>query len=142
MGMFGDLMKKIFQREDAPGPRPAGIPHQAPRGGSAVPGTPAAKPLETRAATATATAEPVDVELILDGLLAQQKSKLDWRHSIVDLMKLVGMDSSLENRKELAEELKYTGDRNDSATMNIWLHKQVMKKLSENGGKVPANLLD
>ena len=66
----------------------------------------------------------------------------DWRHSIVDLMKLVGIDSSLANRKALAQELGYTGDMNDSATMNVWLHKQVLRKLSENGGHVPANLID
>ena len=67
---------------------------------------------------------------------------LNWRTSIVDLMKLVGMDSSSENRKELARELGYTGDPGDSAAMNIWLHKRVMKELAANGGKVPANMLD
>jgi len=67
--------------------------------------------------------------------------KLDWRHSIVDLMKLVGIDSSLNARKTLAQELHYTGDTNDSAAMNIWLHKQVMQKLGENGGKVPPDLV-
>jgi hypothetical protein len=84
----------------------------------------------------------VDVESILDKLAAENDQKLDWKHSIVDLMKLVGMDSSLAERKELAKELKYSGDTDDSAAMNIWLHKQVMKKLAENGGKVPASLLD
>ena len=71
-----------------------------------------------------------------------QKSgqKFDWRHSIVDLMKLLGLDSSQANRQELAKELHYSGDMHDSAAMNIWLHKQVMKKLAENGGKVPADL--
>jgi hypothetical protein len=64
----------------------------------------------------------------------------DWRHSIVDLMKLLGLDSSLSARKELAQELGYSGDTNDSASMNIWLHKQVMQKLAENGGKVPDSL--
>ena len=79
---------------------------------------------------------------MLNGLAAKNKQKLDWRHSIVDLMTLVGIDSSLANRKELAQELGYTGDMNDTAPMNIWLHKQVLKHLSQNGGKVPANLLD
>jgi hypothetical protein len=75
--------------------------------------------------------------------MASKKSeKLDWRKSIVDLMKLVGMDSSLAARKELADDLHYTGDKNDSASMNIWLHKEVLKKLSENGGHVPAELLN
>ena len=69
-----------------------------------------------------------------------QKQPLNWRTSIVDLMKLLGLDSSQTARKNLAQELVYTGDMNDSASMNIWLHKQVMKKLAENGGKVPADL--
>jgi hypothetical protein len=84
---------------------------------------------------------PVDVTAILDKLTAANTQKLDWRHSIVDLMKLVGMDSSLGARRELAADLKYSGDTGDTATMNIWLHKEVMKKLAENGGKVPQELL-
>ena len=72
---------------------------------------------------------------------AASTQKLNWRTSIVDLMKLVGMESSLAERRELAGELGYTGDPTDSATMNVWLHRQVMKKLAENGGKVPASLL-
>lgn len=79
---------------------------------------------------------------VLNELASKNSEKLDWKHSIVDLMKLVGMDSSLTARKELADDLHYTGDKNDSATMNIWLHKEVLKKLSENGGKVPAELLN
>lgn len=78
----------------------------------------------------------------MNGLAAKNPEKLDWKRSIVDLMKLVGMDSSLSARKELATELKYTGDMNDSAAMNVWLHKEVLRKLSENGGKVPSELLD
>ncbi len=74
-------------------------------------------------------------------MAAKNSEKLDWKRSIVDLMKLVGMDSSLSARKELAKELNYTGDTSDSAAMNIWLHKQVLRKLSENGGKVPQELL-
>ena len=83
----------------------------------------------------------MDVAAILDGLAAKNPEKLDWKRSIVDLMKLVGMDSSFGARKQLATELHYTGDPNDSAAMNVWLHKQVLVKLSENGGKVPAELL-
>ncbi len=75
-------------------------------------------------------------------MASKNSEQLDWKKSIVDLMKLVGMDSSLHSRKELATELGYSGDQNDSATMNVWLHKQVLKKLAENGGKVPQNLLD
>jgi hypothetical protein len=84
----------------------------------------------------------VDVEKILTELAAQRREKLDWRRSIVDLMKLLDLDSSSTARRELAQELHYTGDMADSAKMNMWLHKQVMTKLAENGGKVPADLRD
>jgi hypothetical protein len=104
----------------------------APQAGSA----PAAAP-----GTASAPAMAgVDVEAILTKLAAENREKLDWKKSIVDLMKLLKLDSSLSARKELASELNYSGDTNDSAAMNIWLHKQVMQKLAENGGKVPDSL--
>lgn len=94
------------------------------------------------AASAPAAApQSVDVTAILDGLAAKSSEHLDWRKSIVDLLKLVGMDSSLSARKELATDLAYSGDEGDSATMNVWLHKEVIRKLAENGGKVPAELL-
>jgi hypothetical protein len=80
------------------------------------------------------------VEPILDRMTAQKDQKLDWRHSIVDLMKVLDIDSSLTARKELAQELHYTGSTSDSAAMNIWLHKQVMTKLAENGGRIPDSL--
>ena len=83
---------------------------------------------------------PVDVEAILTDMASKNPEKLNWRTSIVDLMKLLGLDSSLAHRKELATELHYTGDMNDSATMNMWLQKQVMQQLAANGGKVPASL--
>jgi hypothetical protein len=86
--------------------------------------------------------QQVDIEQVLDGMAAKNGQQLNWRTSIVDLMKLVGMDSTLQERKELADELGYTGDKGDSAAMNIWLHKQVMQRMAQNGGKVPANLLD
>jgi hypothetical protein len=114
----------------------------------AAPGAPA--PAATAGATASASAgaapaaapmPTVDVEAILTKLASENKEKLDWRKSIVDLMKLLKLDSSLAARKELAKDLNYTGDTSDSATMNIWLHKQVMQKLAANGGKVPADLL-
>jgi len=82
----------------------------------------------------------VDVEAVLTKLASENKEKLDWRRSIVDLMKLLNLDSSLNARKELAKELNYTGNTSDSAAMNIWLHKQVMVKLAANGGKVPDDL--
>ena len=84
----------------------------------------------------------VDLERVLEDLAAKNPQKLNWRTSIVDLMKLLGMESSLQERKALADELGYTGDKGDSAAMNMWLHKQVMRKVADNGGKVPANLLD
>ena len=88
-------------------------------------------------------AQPVDVEAVLAGI-AQRKGNpnLNWRTSIVDLMKLLDLDSSLDNRRELATELGYTGEKNGSAEMNIWLHKAVMRELERSGGKVPASLKD
>ena len=86
--------------------------------------------------------EQVDVEAVLNGMASSAGQTLNWRSSIVDLLKLLGLDSSLQSRKELAAELNYTGDTNDSASMNIWLHRQVMNKLAANGGKVPADLKD
>jgi hypothetical protein len=83
----------------------------------------------------------VDVEAVLAGLAAKNPQKLNWQFSIVDLMKLLDIDSSLENRKELARELGYTGSTSDSATMNVWLHKRVMQELEKNGGRVPASLV-
>jgi hypothetical protein len=85
---------------------------------------------------------PVDVESILDEAAKKSGQTLEWRHSIVDLMKALGMDASIGERKELAQELGYTGDADDSAKMNTFLHKALMKKLSENGGKVPADLIN
>ena len=91
-------------------------------------------------APAAAPAQSVDVAPILDKAVAAKHEKLEWRTSIVDLMKALDIDSSLGARKELAKELGYTGDTNDSATLNIWLHKQVMAKLAANGGKLPADV--
>jgi hypothetical protein len=93
--------------------------------------------------TAAATGSPaqtVDVAAIVDKAAAASGEKLAWRTSIVDLMKALGLDSSLTARKQLASELKYTGDTNDSATMNVWLHKQIMGKLAANGGKLPSDI--
>jgi len=131
MGLFSDLMGKIFHHAPAAHAAPA-----APSAPSAAPASPAGG-----ARPSTAPAAPVDVAAVLDHLASQDPQKLDWRHSIVDLMKLVGMDSSFGARKALAAELGYTGDSSDSAAMNIWLHKTVMAKLAENGGKVPQELL-
>jgi hypothetical protein len=91
--------------------------------------------------TGTEPMKQVDVEAVLSKMASENKEKLDWRRSIVDLMKLLKLDSSLATRKELAKDLGYSGDMNDSAKMNMWLHKQVMHKLAANGGRVPADLL-
>jgi len=145
MGLFNTLMSKIFSHgasaapatSGAPAPAPAPAPTSSPSAAVPVPSTsaPAATP-------APPPAPAVDVAAILDSLAAKNSEKLDWKHSIVDLMKLVGMDSSLSARKELAHDLHYSGDMSDSAAMNMWLHKEVMKQLAANGGKVPQNLLD
>jgi hypothetical protein len=104
---------------------------------------PASHPAVVASTDGAASSAPpaVDVEEVLSELANKSQQRLNWRTSIVDLMKLLGLDSSLEARKSLAGELHYTGDMNESAGMNIWLHKQVMKKLAENGGKVPAELV-
>ncbi|MES2280612.1 MAG: DUF3597 domain-containing protein [Pseudomonadota bacterium] len=94
------------------------------------------------AAAAPAPMEEVDVEALLDDMASKNPQKLNWKTSIVDLMKLLDLDSSIGERKALAKELGYTGDTADSASMNIWLHRQVMNKLAANGGKVPADLKD
>lgn len=103
---------------------------------------PAPTPEAAAPAPAPAAPQPVDVEAILTAAAASVDYQTNWRTSIVDLMKLCGLDSSLSNRKELATELGYSGDMNDSASMNIWLHRQVMNQLAANGGFVPADLKD
>ncbi len=117
-----------------PAPGSAAAPTSTGTTASTTPGT--ASPL----APSTASMSQVDVEAVLTDLAAKKGQKLDWRRSIVDLMKLLDLDSSLDARKELAKELNYTGDTSDSATMNVWLHKQVMAKLAASGGKVPDDL--
>jgi hypothetical protein len=119
-------------------------------GSTATPGASSPAPAATGAVQQPVTAPnttslqaggaPVDVEAVLTSLAQKSGQPSNWRTSIVDLMKLVGLDSSLQNRKQLAQELAYRGDLNDSASMNIWLHKEVMSKLAQNGGQVPASL--
>lgn len=127
--MLSNLMSKIFGHA-APAGAPASGAGVAPAASGAAPASAPATP-----------AQPVDVTAILDGMAAKNPEKLDWKHSIVDLMKLVGMDSSLGARKQLATELGYTGNQSDTATMNMWLQKQVLKKIADNGGKLPPDLL-
>ncbi len=109
-------------------------------GSKAEAASPDAAPAGGGAAGAPGAAATVDVAPILDAAVASKGEKLAWRTSIVDLMKALDIDSSLAARKELAKELNYTGDTSDSATMNIWLHKQVIAKVAANGGKVPDDL--
>ena len=135
MSLLGSIVSKILHpfgggtADAAPAPN-AGSGGPA---GTSTPSTPSAP-------GTVGGSEPVDVEAVLTSLAEKNPQKLDWRHSIVDLMKLLGLDSGLASRKQLADELHYTGDKDDSASMNIWLHKQVMQKLAENGGKVPDDL--
>lgn len=139
MGIFSAIKDKIFgHKRAAP---TAGAPQAAPRPAptQAAPTTP---PTAAAAIPAATQASQVDVEAVLQVMADDSGQTLNWRSSIVDLMKLLSIDPSLANRKELAAELGYTGDTDDSASMNIWLHKQVMKKLAENGGLVPDSLRD
>jgi hypothetical protein len=137
MSIFGKIMSAIFgTKADAAAPgtstaaggtAPAGSapPNAGPAAGSSAPAAPA---------------QSVDVAPVLDKAVAAKGEKLEWRTSIVDLMKALDIDSSFSARKELAKELAYTGDSNDSASMNIWLHKQVMTKLAANGGVLPPDI--
>ena len=147
MSVFGSIMGKIFgHKEAAAAPAAAGSPGQEQVMAGSMPAAPApgagAPPAMPVAPTSPAvSATPVDVGAVLAEMASKAGQPLNYKTSIVDLMKLLGLDSSIENRNALATELSYTGDMNDSASMNIWLHKQVMTKLSENGGKVPAELM-
>jgi len=147
MGIFSKIKNAIWGHPAAAAtpsaPTPAdtaSVASAAPAEGPTVASAGAAT-TTSPAATASA-AKPVDIAPILDAAAKSSGQKLDWKHSIVDLMKALGMDASLAERKELADELGYTGEKNGSAEMNTWLHKALLKKLSENGGKVPAELLD
>lgn len=130
MSIFGSILSKIFpsaHAADATASAPAVAPAPAPVGAPAAAAPPSAIPLG-------------DVAAVLDAMPGAKN--LNWRTSIVDLMKLLGLDSSLDERKKLASELSYGADTSDSAKMNIWLHRQVMTKLAANGGTVPAELRD
>jgi hypothetical protein len=131
MSIFGKIMGAIFGSKADAAPAGGGS-----AGGGAAP-TPESSP---SVAPSAAPPQSVDVAAIVDKAVAAKKEKLEWRTSIVDLMKALDIDSSLAARKELAKELGYTGDTNDSASMNVWLHKQVMAKLAANGGKLPPEI--
>ncbi|MBW6401242.1 DUF3597 domain-containing protein [Roseomonas sp. HJA6] len=164
MSIFQSIMNGVFGR------RGQGEPHAAPTGATGgpdydngplsaapdsapdAPGHSSVKPASAGAAdpnplSAAPDSAPdahrpqVDVAAVLSGMEAASGQKLDWRHSIVDLMKLLGIDSSLPARRELARELGYAASTDDTAAMNVWLHRQVMQKLAENGGRVPPDLM-
>jgi hypothetical protein len=132
MGILSNIFRKIFPSSHPAVQTPAPAPTATT--GQAAPAPAAPAP------AAVAPMDQVDVEQLLNGM--PQAATLNWKTSIVDLLKLLDLDSSLQSRKELAAELHYTGDTSDSASMNIWLHRQVMNKLAANGGKVPADLKD
>jgi hypothetical protein len=130
MSIFGKIMSAIFGTSANATPASGGAAAPAPGGTTS----------SSSGGASAAPAQTVDVAPILDKAVAAKGEKLAWRTSIVDLMKALDIDSSLTARKELAHELGFTGDTNDSASMNIWLHKQVMSKLAANGGKLPADI--
>lgn len=157
MSIFKDIMNKLLHRgqQNTAQQTPAGTPGAAAPAGTGTAGTPApANPASTGAATpapaapaggAAPSQQPlsqVDVEAVMDKAASEAGQPLNWRTSIVDTLKALGVDSSLDNRKALAKELQYTGDTNDSAAMNMWLHKRVMQELAANGGKLPKDLTD
>ena len=125
MSIFGSILSAIFGHAQA-------ATSTAPEA--------AASPAATTPSAAPAATAPVDIDAVLTALAAKAGQPLNWKESIVDLLKLLGLDSSLDARKKLAAELNYTGDTNDSASMNVWLIKEVRQKLAENGGKLPAGL--
>ena len=134
MSILGNIFSKIFpSAHAAPALAPTAAPPAPAVTAAAAPSPVAAQPAPMQA---------VDVEALLNDMASKNSENLHWKTSIVDLMKLLGLDSSLGERKALAKELGYTADTSDSAAMNVWLHRQVMNKLAANGGKVPAQLKD
>ncbi len=142
MSMFGNIVSALFHHASAATPTQTASADTPASSGAPTAATPAASSAPNAAAPAASGSAPqtVDAKAVLEGLAAKNPQKLDWQHSIVDMMKLLDLDSSLTSRKQLAQELHYTGDTEDSGAMNVWLHGQVMQKLSANGGKVPADL--
>src|ERR1700730_3700932 len=136
MSILGTIMEKVL------GKGPASPAAAAPAASSPKASGPtyAARSAPDSTSPSRQPGPSVDVAAVLDDLSDKTTQKLDWRHSIVDLMKLLSIDSSLAARKQLANELHYDGDTSNSASMNIWLHKQIMAKLAANGGKLPENL--
>ncbi|MCT9074096.1 DUF3597 domain-containing protein [Cupriavidus gilardii] len=159
MSIFGEILNRLRGKARPEPSTQASTQAQQPQTGASSQTQSAAPPATAPVTAGTGTGEAaagggtattasqaplseVDVEKILDDLAQQSGQKLNWRTSIVDTMKALGLDSSLEHRKELARELQYSGDMNDSAAMNTWLHKRVMQELARNGGKLPPELRD
>ena len=140
MSIFSNILAKIFppSHPAVVASTPAASP-APPTSGAAPASTPAqvAAPTATSAAPAR-SAPPVDIESVISKMPGA--ASLNWKTSIVDLLKVLGLDSSLEARKQLAHELGYGGNTQDSAAMNIWLHQEVVAKLAANGGKVPESM--
>lgn len=130
MGIFSTIMSKIFGHAEA----------ASASGSNTGSAGAASAPASSASTTPSAPSAPVDVDAVLTRLAAEKGQTLNWRTSIVDLLKLLDMDSSLDARKHLAQELHYTENTEDTAAMNVWLIRQVMQKLAENGGKVPEEL--
>lgn len=155
MSVFSKIKDAIFGRAEAAAapssststsPTPTATTPTAAAPNAPVPASPSATasdmPGPTSFAPPPSTASSVDVSAVMDAAVKSSGQKLNWRTSIVDMMKALGLDSSLANRKELAKELQYTGDTANTSDMNVWLHKALMQKLAANGGKVPAELTD
>ena len=138
MGLFGNLMGKVFGSHHPAAVAEAPTPEQVASAPDFAAQDAAQDAEQDASAQPVVAAAPVDYEAVLDVMNDKNPEELDWRASIVDLMKLVGMDSSLTSRKALATELHYTGDMSDSASMNMWLHSQVMAIFAKNGGKATA----
>lgn len=143
MTILGSIMSSIFGGQAAPPPAPPSAQPSGERGEtarSAAVVAPTPQPQPPRPASPAPGRGQVDIAAVLNKLAEETDQNLDWRRSIVDLMKLLKLDSSLSARRKLARELSYAGDTKDSAAMNVWLHRQVMRKLSEHGGNVPPEL--
>jgi hypothetical protein len=152
MSLFGSIMSKIFgggtasaqassSSADAPTISSAATGTTGAGAGTSDTAAPSTSGTSSpTASTASTASENVDVGQVLSDMAAKKGEDLNYKQSIVDLLKLLDLDSSLTARKQLADELHYDGDKEDSATMNVWLHKQVVQKLADNGGKVPADM--
>lgn len=137
MSILGKIFSKVFGHDDkAATSKPATPATAAPNFNDVKGGSSAAAP------SAPAPMSQAQVEALLTDMAAGYSHKVNWRESIVDLMSMLGIDNSLPERRALADELGYTGDKQDTATMNIWLHKQVMQELAASGGVIPAKFLD